>query len=502
MKKTRDAHRAPAVRPVLDRRRAGILLHPSSLPGETENGTLGPQALRFVDFLADSGFSIWQMLPLGPTHADRSPYQCLSVHAGNPRLISFAQLASWGWLPHTAGLSTPSGAERQALLVQARQAFLAQGGARAGEAFDGAHAFWLDDYALYIALRQAHGNSAWWQWPEPLRDRDPAALAAARVRHAEEMALVRFEQFTFFRQWQELRQAAQARGVQLFGDLPIFVAHDSSDVWAQRDYFDLDAVGQPRVVAGVPPDYFSQTGQRWGNPLYDWARLRADGFSWWIERLRTQFSLFDLVRIDHFRGFEACWQIPAGEDTAINGRWVPAPGEALFQALHDEFGTLPVVAEDLGLITPAVQQLREQFGLPGMRILQFAFDGGADNPYLPHNHDVNSVVYTGTHDNDTTLAWYEGLPVDQQRVVLDYLGHPAESMPWPLIRAALASVARLAILPMQDILQAGPGHRMNMPGSNTGNWQWRFEWEQLVPGRAAQLRRMVELYGRGVASIK
>ena len=493
---------SPDAKPVLDGRRAGILLHPTSLPGEEGNGTLGPHALRFVDFLADCGFSVWQMLPLGPTHADRSPYQCLSVHAGNPRLISFAQLEAWGWLPHTPGLPAASGAVRQTLLAQARQLFLAQGGARELEAFDAAHAFWLDDYVLYVALRQAHGNSAWWQWPEPLRDRDPAALAAARVRHAGEMALVRFEQFTFFRQWQELRQAAQARGVQLFGDLPIFVAHDSADVWAQREYFDLDTVGQPRVVAGVPPDYFSASGQRWGNPLYDWSRLQADGFRWWIERLRTQFGLFDLVRIDHFRGFEAYWQIPAGEDTAINGRWVPAPGEALFHALQNEFGALPVVAEDLGLITPAVHRLREQFGLPGMRILQFAFDGGADNPYLPHNHDVNSVVYTGTHDNDTTLAWFEGLPAVQQCVVLDYLGHPAESMPWPLIRTALASVARLAILPMQDVLQAGPGHRMNMPGSNTGNWQWRFEWEQLAPGLAAQLRRMVELYGRGVASSK
>ncbi|MEK7711892.1 MAG: 4-alpha-glucanotransferase [Pseudomonadota bacterium] len=494
--------KSPDARPVLDRRRAGILLHPTSLPGEAENGTLGPHALRFVDFLADSGLSVWQMLPLGPTHADRSPYQCLSVHAGNPRLISFVQLETWGWLPHAAGLSAASGAVRQTLLAQARQACLAQGGARAMQAFDGAHAFWLDDYALYVALRQAHNNHAWWQWPEPLRDRDPTALAAARVRHAEDMALVRFEQFIFFRQWQELRHAAQARGVQLFGDLPIFVAHDSADVWAQRDYFDLDAVGQPRAVAGVPPDYFSPTGQRWGNPLYNWAHLQADGFRWWIERLRTQFSLFDLVRIDHFRGFEACWQIPADEDTAINGRWVSAPGEALFQALQNEFGTLSVVAEDLGLITPAVQRLREQFGLPGMRILQFAFDGGADNPYLPHNHEVNSVVYTGTHDNDTTLAWFEGLPIEQQCTVLDYLGHPGEPMPWPLIRAALASVAQLAILPMQDVLQAGDGNRMNTPGSNNGNWKWRFEWEQLAPGLAAQLWRMAGLYGRGVASSK
>ena len=486
-------------RPVLDRRRAGILLHPTSLPGEAENGTLGTQALRFVDFIADSGFSVWQMLPLGPTHADRSPYQCLSVHAGNPRLISFTQLEAWGWLPPTTGLSAASGTLRQTLLAQARQAFFAQGGARDMEAFDAAHAFWLEDYALFVALRQAHDHSAWWQWPESLRDRDPAALAAARMQHAEAIALVRFEQLIFFRQWQELRQAAQQRGVQLFGDLPIFVAHDSADVWAQREYFDLDAAGQPLAVAGVPPDYFSQTGQRWGNPLYNWAHLQADGFRWWIERLRTQFSLFDLVRIDHFRGFEACWQIPAAEDTAINGRWVSAPGKALFQALQNEFGMLPVVAEDLGLITPAVHRLRERFGFPGMRILQFAFDGGAGNPYLPHNHAPNSVVYTGTHDNDTTLAWYEGLPVEQQCTVLEYLGHPGEPMPWPLNRAALASVAQLAILPMQDALQLGAGQRMNMPGSNIGNWQWRFAWEQVEPGLTERLRALAARYGREIA---
>jgi len=486
----------PEARAVLDRRRAGILLHLTSLPGEAENGTLGMQALRFVDFLAESGFSVWQVLPLGPTHADRSPYQCLSVHAGNPRLISFAQLEDWGWLPRTAGASATSGAARLGLIAQARVAFFAQGGARDVQAFNEAHAFWLDDYALYAALRQAQDHRAWWQWPEPLRDRDPAALAAARERHAEDMALVRFEQFIFFRQWQELRQAAQARGVQLFGDLPIFVAHDSADVWARREFFDLDAAGQPRVVAGVPPDYFSPTGQRWGNPLYNWPRLQADGFRWWIERLRTQLALFDLVRIDHFRGFEACWQIPVDADTAIDGRWMPAPGVALFKALRKEFGTLPVVAEDLGMITPAVHQLREQFGLPGMRILQFAFDGSADNPYLPHNHTINSVVYTGTHDNDTSLAWFEGLSAERQRALRDYLGHPGEPMPWPLMRAAFASVARLAMLPMQDVLQAGPGQRMNTPGSNSGNWQWRFNWSDVPAGLAGRLRHLLRVYGR------
>ncbi len=486
----------PGTQAVLDRRRAGLLLHLTSLPGEGENGTLGAEALRFVDFLAECGMSVWQMLPLGPTHADRSPYQCLSVHACNPRLISFRKLEDWGWLPRFSCLPPANGAARRTLLAEARLAFLAQDVTDELESFAAAQAHWLEDYALYAVLRRMHDNRAWWQWPGPLRERVPAALAGARARYATDLALVRFEQFVVFRQWQELRQAARARGVQLFGDLPIFAAHDSADVWAQRDYFDLDSAGQPRVVAGVPPDFFSAGGQRWGNPLYAWARHRAEGFRWWIERLRTQLSLFDFVRIDHFRGFEACWEIPAGEGAAVNGRWVPAPGETLFETLQAELGALPVVAEDLGLITPAVRRLRERFGFPGMCILQFAFEGDADNPYLPHNHGTNSVVYTGTHDNDTTLAWFEGLDTERQATVLDYLGHPGEHMPWPLLRAALASVARLAILPMQDVLQQGLGHRMNSPGRTAGNWQWRFAWSQIQPGLTARIRAMIERYGR------
>lgn len=497
MKHTPDS-RPP--RPVLDRRRAGVLLHPTSLPGDGDNGTLGADARRFVDFLADSGFSVWQTLPLGPTHADRSPYQCLSVHAGNPRLIDFAALEDDGWLPRGAASLARAGDDRRRLLAQALSGYRARGESAGLDGFVAAQAFWLEDYALYAALRHESGQQPWWQWPAALCDRDPAALSEARVRLAEEIGLVRFEQFLFFSQWQRLRDYAHARGVRLFGDLPIFVAQDSADVWAQRANFDLDDSGQPRAVAGVPPDYFSDTGQRWGNPLYDWGYMQADGFRFWLERLRTQLALFDLVRIDHFRGFQAYWSIPADETTAVNGQWVEAPGELLFETLRQSFGQLPLVAEDLGLITPEVTALRERFALPGMTVLQFAFDGGPDNPHLPHNHVVNSAVYTGTHDNDATLAWYEQLAGPAQQAVLDYLGHPPEAMPWPLMRAAFASVARLAMLPMQDLLEMGAGQRMNLPGRTEGNWGWRFDWAALTPGLGARLRQLVRIYGRGVGA--
>jgi 4-alpha-glucanotransferase len=305
-----------------------------------------------------------------------------------------------------------------------------------------------------------------------------------------------FEQFVFERQWQTLRAHAHERDLLLFGDMPIFVAHDSVDVWAQRDYFMLDADGQPTVVAGVPPDYFSAQGQRWGNPLYRWKRMQTDGFRWWIARMTTEFRRFDLLRVDHFRGFEACWEIPAADETAVNGRWVKAVGEALFEVLRSHFGTLPLVAEDLGLITPEVLALRDKYELPGMEILQFAFDSGADNPYLPHNHRKMGVVYTGTHDNDTTLGWFENLPAERQLRVVEYLGYPHEPMPWPLVRAALASASQLAIMPMQDILGLGRGQRMNTPGTAEGNWSWRFGWEQLLPDLPERLRRMARMYGR------
>jgi 4-alpha-glucanotransferase len=475
------------VETVFDRRRAGVLLHPTSLP----SGRLGADAVRFVDFLRDSGCSVWQMLPLGPTHADRSPYHCYSAHALNPALIDPAGLVADGWLD-AAHVSSPQA------LTYAVDGFFARAtdADRAGYQVFCDGAAWLEDFALFQVLRDTYQGQAWWDWPPPLRDREPEALAEARAQKQAALAAARFQQFAAARQWQALRDYAHANGVRLFGDMPIFVARDSAEVWAQREFFKLDAAGMPEVVAGVPPDYFSATGQRWGNPLYDWTRMRQSGFSWWIERLQSEFSRFDIVRVDHFRGFEACWEIPATDDTAVHGRWEKVPGEDLFDALLAHFGTLPLVAEDLGFITPEVHRLRERYGFPGMRVLQFAFGGGPTNPYLPHNHTRDSVAYTGTHDNDTTRAWFEEQVPEIQLRVVDYLGFQHEPMPWPLIRAALASVADLAMIPMQDLLSLGRGFRMNTPGVTKGNWQWRFEWDQIAGATVETIRRLTGLYGR------
>jgi 4-alpha-glucanotransferase len=476
----------------LDQRTAGILLHLSSLPGPGRTGQLGAAAMRFVDFLAACGIGVWQMLPVGPTGPDGSPYQASSVHAGNPQLISLESLVDAGWLTREQAVA---GLPRA--LVHAWQAFRASGDAYARSAYEEfcrRESHWLEDYALFAALHAERGG--WWTWPAGLRDREPQALAQARARLHERVCVARFEQFVFFRQWAELRAHAHACGVRLFGDMPIFVAHDSAEVWAHRAFFDLDADGLPRVVAGVPPDYFSATGQRWGNPLYRWDVVERDGFGFWIDRLRTQLELFDLVRIDHFRGFEAYWEIPASEPNAVHGRWVAAPGEALFSCLRRVYDPLPVVAEDLGVITPAVEALRDRFGLPGMKILQFAFSGQPDNPYLPFWHPERAVVYTGTHDNDTTAGWYASLSEREKAYVQEFLGYPQEPMPWPLVRSALASNARLAVLPMQDLLELGSEHRMNLPGSATGNWGWRFRWEEIPVQLADRVRRLVSLYGR------
>ena len=485
---------------VFRQRRAGLLLHPTSLPGTIGNGELGPDAYRFVDWLAHCGVRVWQMLPLGPTHEDLSPYQCMSVHAGNFRLISLQQLVELGWLDHAAlDPHADIDTQRKVRLVAAHNGFLRHAGDDEREAFRDfvtRHGHWLEDFAFYQALRADANGAPWFEWPAPLRDREPGALEREHRRLAGAIEQARFEQYLFFRHWQQLRRYANDRGILLFGDVPIFVAHDSADVWAHREWFELDEEGRLLVVAGVPPDYFSETGQRWGNPHYRWDRLAADGFRWWIDRLRTQLDLFDLLRIDHFRGFEAYWEIDAREETAVNGHWVPGPGAAFFEALRDALGDLPLVAEDLGVITPEVTALRERFGLPGMKILQFAFDGNAGNPYLPHNHEPLSVVYTGTHDNNTTLGWYDEQPDGQRHHLYHYFGHPADPMPWLLIRAALASVARLAVVPLQDVLGLDAAHRMNTPGVTEGNWRWRFDWEQLHEEHTQRLRDMVGLYGR------
>ncbi|HRF61695.1 MAG TPA: 4-alpha-glucanotransferase [Candidatus Competibacter sp.] len=482
-----------------DRRRAGLLLHPTSLPGGSGSGDLGPDAYRFVDFMVACGFSVWQTLPLGPPHDDLSPYSAQSAHAGNPRLIALEPLIEAGWLKPDGGpgINEDSWTYRQRRLIEARQGFEKAGRIRGEyEAFLDQHQSWLDDFALYQAIRAAQGQSAWADWPPELRDRHPEALAAMRQQLDKSLAQCRFEQFLFHRQWTAIKKYANERGILIFGDIPLFVGYDSADVWARRDCFLLDDEGRPKVVAGVPPDYFSATGQLWGNPHYAWESMRADGFQWWKDRIHTQLTQFDLLRIDHFRGLEAYWEIPADAETAVSGRWQLAPGDELFRTLRAKFGRLPLVAEDLGIITPEVETLRDNHGLPGMKVLHFAFGGGADNPYLPHNHVLNSVVYTGTHDNNTTLGWFEELDEQTRAHLFDYLGgHPA-SIPELLVRCAFASVARLAVVPMQDILSLGGEDRMNRPGVAKGNWRWRFRWDQVSSGVAAHYRHLLELYGR------
>jgi len=480
----------------LDRRRAGVLLHLTSLPGHGPCGTLGPDAYRFVDFLAGCGMSVWQMLPVGPTQSDGSPYQTSSAHAGGPQLIALEPLLERGWLDELPAEGTQV-AKLRALrrswdgfrksAVETDRWALAE--------FTDDNAYWLDAYALFRALREEQ-DSCWWEWPHSLRGRDQVALKRAQRRLGEDLAYIRYEQFLFFTQWQALREYANGVGVRLFGDMPIFVAHDSAEVWANPQDFELRDDGSPQVVAGVPPDYFSATGQRWGNPLYRWDRMQEDGFRFWLDRLRTQMRLFDLLRIDHFRGFEAYWEIPAEEELAVNGRWVKALGDELFNRLNQRFGSLPLIAEDLGVITDEVEALRKKYRLPGMKVLQFAFSGEASNPYLPFHHDQNSVVYTGTHDNDTSLGWYLTLGDSERAYVDEYLGHPSEDMPWPLVRCALGSRSHLAIVPMQDVLGLDGDHRMNLPGTTEDNWGWRFTWEQVEPELSDHVGRLVRLYGR------
>jgi len=489
---------------LLNKRRAGILLHISSLPSLGAVGDLGQDAYHFVRFLHDTGVSVWQTLPLGITHADLSPYQSLSAHAGNPELISVDWLFKQGWLKFS---DLPDESKnifeypKDDLLTMAYHGFLEIAGEGDKNNFDNfcqAKAFWLDDFALFMALRDEFQPQCWNQWPEPYKEREAKALQEARRRLKTYIDVIKFQQYVFFRQWLELKAYAGQHGVLMFGDIPIFVSYDSADVWANRDVFKLDDNGEMLVVAGVPPDYFSATGQRWGNPHFNWHTLKKTGFLWWLDRLETQLELFDILRIDHFRGLEAAWEIPAYEETAINGQWVKAPGKALLSAINADLGPIPLVAEDLGIITPEVEELRDEFHLPGMKILQFAFGDDSHNPYLPSNYVTNCVTYTGTHDNDTTLGWAEKLSEGEIDKIFDYLGNPQLSLHCALIHAALGSVANLAVIPMQDILELGSEHRMNTPGTTTGNWTWRFHWDQLTPERSDRLRHLVELFNRQV----
>ena len=492
------------------RRRAGILLHPTSLPGPEGIGTLGADARRFLEFLRAARQSLWQILPLGPTGYGDSPYQSFSAFAGNPLLVALDELPGLdpgGPPPARVDGDPPARidygalvAAKPPLLDAAADAFLS-GGAGAAQRqfrrFARRNSGWLDDFALFMALKSQHGGRTWSEWEPALARRDPPAIQRGLRDLAPVVERIKVQQFFFAAQWARLRREAHRLGIGVIGDMPIFVAYDSADVWANPGLFKLDADRRPTVVAGVPPDYFSKTGQLWGNPIYDWQRMRETGCRWWIDRVRRAFELTDIVRIDHFRGFAASWEVPAGAATAERGEWVPGPGQALFRAIEEELGRKAIIAEDLGVITPDVVELRRALRFPGMRVLQFAFDGGPDNGYLPHNCRPRSVVYTGTHDNDTTLGWFAALPHETRERVRDYLGHRADDIAWDLLRLAWQSVARNAVAPLQDVLRLGPEARMNIPGRPAGNWAWRFGWHQFPEGLAEHLGRLTALCARG-----
>ena len=482
---------------------AGVLLHPTSLPGPLANGDIGHEAYRLIEFLHANGIKGWQMLPLGPTHEDKSPYQCLSAHAGNPALISLDWLVDRGWLElECVSLAKTDDKFRVRCLKQAKKKFYRGAGEEWWgrlEDFKAEHDFWLKDYALFMVLKNKYHSQAWYLWPHAVRQRDPEALQAATDELAEELEQVVFEQFMFFTQWHEVRDYAASYEVKLFGDMPIFVAHDSADVWAKRKNFMVNNDGEMACVAGVPPDAFSDTGQRWGNPLYDWEYMQGNDFHWWKSRFTTQLELFDLVRLDHFRGLDACWEIPIDEETAVNGQWQDVPGDELLTALYESFHPLPLIAEDLGVITDRVTELKNSFGLPGMKVLQFAFDGHPDNSHLPHQHRHDDVIYTGTHDNDTTLGWIKDEGSYNKEFFEAYSGCSSDSVEerlMAMLRMAISSVSFLCVFPMQDLLMLDSEARMNTPGTVGDNWVWRFDWQQVRPDMLGKLSRLITLYQR------
>ncbi len=490
-------------------RSSGVLLHPTSLPARGGIGDFGPAAYAFADFLHQSRQTLWQILPLSPVGFGYSPYSATSAFAGNPLLISLERLVEKGWLTQRelVGTATATGsvdfprviATKMPLLQRAAASFLADEGNSHREDFAkfcADNAWWLEDFVLFTALRDEHQGACWNEWPRELAAREPAALETARQRLAPRLEVERVLQFLFLSQWNELRRYCAERKIRIIGDVAIFVNFDSADVWTHRHIFRINDALQPEVVAGVPPDAFSATGQRWGNPLYRWDTLRDHGYWWWVQRMRWAITLCDYVRLDHFRGFDQYWEISASEPTAIHGRWVDGPRDDLFHALRRELGDLPFIAEDLGMITHSVIELRDRLGIPGMKVLQFAFGDRGAHVYLPHIFDHNCVVYTGTHDNDTTAGWFASLDPGVRKHVVAYAGEPPDGISWGLIRAAAASKAAFAIYPLQDLLALGSDARMNTPSKTTGNWGWRFQEGALTPALAAKMAALMDVTDR------
>jgi 4-alpha-glucanotransferase len=491
-------------------RSSGILLHPISLPGQFGSGDLGAPAYHFVDWLVAAGQSLWQMLPLGPVGLANSPYMSHSVFAGSPMLIDLQELVSHSWLTQedlciTQGLSayrvnySEVTAFRMRILAKASKQFFKHGTSedlKQYVLYCAAEKSWLEDYTLFQAFNHKYGEQEWSSWNTNLAHREPNALEKTSEELHDSVDFHKFTQWCFARQWSLLKKYANDRNVILVGDIPIFVAYHSADVWAHPKEFYLDKDGMPTVVAGVPPDYFIKTGQRWGNPLYRWDVIKETKYQWWIERFRKAFALFDVLRIDHFRGFESYWEIPEEEETAVKGRWVKGPGEEFFKNVQRKLGTLPIIAEDLGIITTEVHALREKLEFPGMKVLQFAFNSGPENAFLPHRYEPICVVYTGTHDNNTTRGWYEKSSNHERDFVRRYCKTDGKEIQWDFIKLALESVADIAVIPYQDVIGLGSGGRMNIPGTIEGNWEWRFTWDQVGTDSANRLYELTALYGR------
>ncbi|QMS89900.1 4-alpha-glucanotransferase [Nostoc edaphicum CCNP1411] len=493
-------------------RSSGILLHPTSFPSRFGVGDLGLEAYRFIDFLKDSHQQYWQVLPLGPTGYGNSPYMCYSAMAGNPLLISPEKLLEEGLLSEEDFANLPGFPGEKVnfdqvvpikigLLKKACENFRVNATPIQQKEFAGfcdSKAYWLDNYALFMALKDAHNGASWHIWETEFVKREPEALAQVERRLNGDIFYYKFVQFEFFRQWSDLKSYANMRGIDIIGDIPIYVAHDSADVWAHPDIFCLDEeTGEAAQMAGVPPDYFSATGQLWGNPVYNWEELQKQDFKWWVQRFEAMLDYVDIIRIDHFRGFEAYWSVPKGEETAMNGEWVEAPGDAFFEAIKQKLGKLPVLAEDLGVITPEVEALRDKYEFPGMKVLQFAFGSDPGNPFLPFNYPRNAVVYTGTHDNDTTVGWFNSANDNEKHNLWLYLGCiSSEGIQWDLIRLALSSIANQAIIPLQDVLGLGNEARMNFPSVAEGNWEWRYQAGALRDELRDRLKVLTRLNGR------